>query len=73
MIEIDIEKALSLIHKERSAKYEDELVRRINSYNRLRVRDMDYILESIRYNGLDSDAYILFSNELKELPKREEI
>ena len=73
MIEIDIEKALSLVNRESSVTYEDELVRRINAYNRLRVRDMDYILESIRYNGLDSDAYILFSNELKELPKREEI
>lgn len=73
MIEVDIDKALSLIHKERSVTYGDELVRRINAYNRLRVRDMDYILESIRYKGLDSDAYKLFSNELKGLPKREEI
>ena len=53
--------------------YGDELVRRINAYNKLRIRDMDYILESIRYNGLDNDAYNLFNNELKGLPKREEI
>ena len=73
MIEVDIERALSLVHKERSVTYEDELVRRINAYNKLRIRDMDYILESIRYYGLDNDAYNLFSNELKGLPKREEI
>ena len=73
MIEVDIEKALSLVHKERSVTYEDELVRRINAYNKLRIRDMDYILETIRYNGLDNDAYILFNNELKELPDRGEI
>ena len=73
MIEVDIERALSLVHKERSVTYEDELMRRINAYNKLRIRDMDYILESIRYYGLDNDAYNLFSNELKGLPKREEI
>ena len=73
MIEIDIEKALSLIHKSSKVSYEDELVRRINAYNRLRVRDMDYILETIRYEGLTKDTYTLFTNELRSLPKRDEI
>ena len=67
-MEIDIDKALSLIHEPDSPTYEDELTRRINAYNKLRVRDMDYILESIRYNGLTNEAYALFSSELKNLP-----
>ena len=72
-MEIDIDKVSSLIHEPSSVSYEDELVRRINAYNKLRVRDMDYILETIRYNGLTDDAYELFSNELKGLPERDKI
>ena len=71
MIEIDIERALSLVHEPDSPTYGDELTRRINAYNKLRVRDMDYILETIRYNGLTDEAYKLFSSELGNLPERE--
>ena len=66
-------KALSLIHNSDSTTYGEELTRRINAYNKLRVRDMDYILDTIRYNGLTRSAYTLFSNELRSLPKMNEI
>lgn len=73
MIEVDIEKALSLIHDPDSITYGEELSRRIDSYLKLRIRDMDYLLDEIRYEGLNRDAYQLFSNELKNLPRRDSI
>ena len=73
MVEVDIDKVLDLICRSSNITYESELVRRINAYNKLRVRDMDYILDAIRYEGLNNDTYKLFDNELRSLPKREEI
>lgn len=66
---VDNNMALSLVKAPTSPTYEDELTRRINAYNKLRVREMDYMIDNVRYKGLTNAAFLLFSRELKSLPK----
>ena len=67
-VEVDVDKALSLVKGRTSPTYGDELTRRINAYNKLRVREMDYLIEKVRYRGLTTSAFLLFSRELRNIP-----
>lgn len=64
---IDEEGVRGLIHGPESPTYGDELIRRINSFNRIRVREMDYLIAKIRRAGLDGRAYRTFDREIGRL------
>lgn len=65
---IDAERVKRLIHGPQSPTYVDELERRIDSYNRYRVRQMDYLIARIREAGsLNQSTYDLFRRELKKI------